>query len=135
MKVPPSLWDDSKQSDAVTSGDKEMISSVIGVYAFVPGLSEQIRYTGFLRTKVRALLLKKGKLAPYQEVLTICRDEWEDAVYLANAEESTDSDRVLVMLSDIEEALQAIIEREGLTANTREAFRGEILLPGPIREG
>jgi hypothetical protein len=111
-----------------------MISAVVGVYAFVPGVAEQIRYLGFLRTKVRALLLKKGMLTPYKTALDACRSHWSLAVILAHNEEGTDLDTVAIMLSEIEEVLQTILEREGLTANTKDAYRGEILLPGPIRD-
>ena len=109
-----------------------MLSAVMGVYAFVPGLAEQIRYIGFLRVKIRALLLKKGMLSPYKEDLDACRVAWANAVNLSNSDE--DWDFVTIRLSEIEEVLQAIAEKEGLTANTRDAYRGEVLLPGPIKD-
>jgi len=132
LRVPPSLWDDSGSKESVSSGDKEMLSAVVGVYAFVGGLAEQIRYISFLRIKVKSLLLKKGRLSPYRAVIDECKKHWADAVNLSNVDEDWDS--VIVMLDSIEEVLQAIAEREGLTANTRDAYRGEIFLPGPIHE-
>jgi len=132
LQVPDSLWDETDHKEGVSGGDKEMLSAVIGVYAFVPGLAEQIRYLAFLRVKVRSLLLKKGRLGPYRVVLDACRLYWSQAVNLSNADEEWDV--VTAMLSNIEEVLQAIAEKEGLTANTKDAYRGEVFLPGPIRE-
>lgn len=132
LSVSSKLWDKIKvKPEGVSAGDKEMLSAVIGVYAFVPGLAEQIRYLAFLRSKIMALLLKKGRYEHYKDSLKTVRDHWATAVNLSNNDE--DWDFVIIMLSDIEEVLQGIAEAEGLTANTRDAYRGEVMLPGPIK--
>ncbi len=133
LKVQPTLWDEIKtKPEGVSAGDKEMLSAVIGVYAFVPGLAEQIRYLAFLRAKIMALLLKKGRYEHYRETLESVRDYWALAVNLSNSDEEWDF--VIIMLSNLEEILQGIAEAEGLTANTRDAYRGEVMLPGPIKD-
>lgn len=140
LEVPDDLWDRpipeqlkaENRNIGVSDGDREMMSAVIGVYAFVPGLAEQIRYISFLISKTRGLLLKKGRAREHRPLLTNCRAHWGLAVNMSNNDQEWDF--VLMMLGDIEDALQMVIEKEGLSANARETYRGEILLPGPIQQ-
>jgi hypothetical protein len=131
LKLPDDIFENADgKPGKITSGDKEMISQIMGIYAFIPDLRYQIRYTGVLLARAKSLLIKGGRYAPYAEAFKSMEGHWGAAVN--RFETVADHDICMKMLLDLEIGLQAIIEKEGLAENSRSAYAGQILV-GQIR--
>ena len=131
LKLPVEIFDDTDGKPAkVTSGDKEMLSQIMGIYAYVPDIRYLIRYTGVLLARTKSLLIKAGRFNGYKASFEQIELYWGSAVN--RFENPADHDICLKMLLDLEIALQSIIEKEGLAENSRTAYNGQILI-GEIR--
>ena len=129
MKRFPDLWHNPEGKPGnLTNDDKEAIATITGVYAYLPGPEWQLHKIGVLWSQIQAYLLKMGLYEKYTEPLEYIIDRLNHARYLyAGEDPRLDIDEVLRLISECDGLLHAIIQREGLAANTARAFGGEVI--------
>ena len=131
LRTDPAIFLDG--NGAVSSGEKEMIAAVMGMYAYEPRIPLQARYVEFLIVTVIAFLVKEGKYQRYAVQIADLGKFFLE--YCNKLHLPAQHDICRAMKFQMELVLRAIIEKEGYSANNREAYSGRTEIPADMLEG
>ena len=126
LPIPPWLLENSERQ--VEAGDRQAVSTIIGVYTYTSKIFDMMRYTAALNTTLQSLLVKCNRYGPYASLFRDISQAWNEArLQMANQENYGVSQCIFTR---IELILKIVAEREGLTQNSREVYDGRASIIG-----